>query len=259
MRSQAYRVRVTATTPARKSKRRAQIRVVLIAIASVLVAVSAGFLAWASSPMMAEEDPLARAEAAVTVTESADGVVLSPSNPNGEGLIFFAGARVDPAAYANKLSGVAESGITVVIARPTLNFAIFETRPLSTWEGLAPGVGSWAVGGHSLGGVKACMYAADASNQVAAVVLFGSYCSVDLSQSSIPVLSFIGENDELSTEAKVEAASDLLPVDAEFVTIPDASHAQFGDYGIQPGDGPQEADGDDVRDAITDGVVGLLG
>lgn len=225
----------------------------------MLVTVAAGFLAWASSPMMAEEAPLARAAEAVVVTEHPEGVVLTPADPNGEGLIFFAGARVDPAAYANKLSGVAESGITVVIARPTLNFAIFENRPLTTWQGLAPGIGSWAVGGHSLGGVKACMYAADAANDVAGLVLFGSYCSVDLSGTDIPALTFVGENDELSTEAKIEDAAHLLPADAEFVTIPDASHAQFGDYGIQPGDGPQEADGDDVRDAITDGVVALLG
>ena len=250
---------MTVSVPAQKKKRRARVRIVVIAIAAVLVAVIAGFLAYAASPMMAEEGPLARAENTVTVTESAEGVVLSPSTPNGEGLIFFAGARVDPAAYANKLSGIAESGITVVIARPTLNFAILENRPLSTWEGLAPGVGSWAVGGHSLGGVKACMYAADPVNEVAAVVLFGSYCSVDLSGIDIPTLTFIGENDELSTEAKIEDAADLLPADAEFVTIPDASHAQFGDYGDQPGDGPQEADDDDVRDALTDGVVGLLG
>ena len=137
------------------------------AVAAVLVVVSAGFLAYASTPMMAEEEPLARAESTVAITETAEGVVLSPSQPNGTGLVFFAGARVDPAAYANKLSGVAASGITVVIARPTLNFAILETRPLSTWEGLAPGIGSWAVGGHSLGGVRACMYAEDAANEVA--------------------------------------------------------------------------------------------
>jgi hypothetical protein len=235
------------------------VRVVLVAVVAVLVTVSAGFLAWASTPMMAEEGPLARAEATVTVTESAEGVLLSPSNPNGQGLVYFAGARVDPAAYADKLSGVAASGITVVIARPTLNFAIFETRPLTTWEGLAPGVGSWAVGGHSLGGVRACMYAADAANELSGIILFGSYCSVDLSGTGIPALTFIGENDQLSTAAKIDEASGLLPDDAEFVTIPDASHAQFGDYGLQPGDGPQDADDADVRDAITDGVVALLG
>lgn len=250
---------MTVAAPAPKTKRRARVRGAVVVAAVIVVVVSAGFLAYAASPMMAEEEPLSRAESTVEVTETAEGVVLTPSQPDGTGLVFFAGARVDPAAYANKLSGVAASGITVVIARPTLNFAILETRALSTWQGLAPGIARWAVGGHSLGGVRACMYAEDAGNDVAGIVLFGSYCSVDLSGTGIPALTFIGENDELSTEAKIADASDLLPASAEFVTIPDASHAQFGDYGDQPGDGPQEADDADVRDAITEGVVGLLG
>jgi pimeloyl-ACP methyl ester carboxylesterase len=184
--------------------------------------------------------------------------VLSPARASDQGLVFFAGARVDPAAYADKLSGVAASGITVVIARPTLNFAILEARPLTTWHALAPGITRWAVGGHSLGGVRACMYAADPASAVSALVLFGSYCSVDLSGSGLPVLTLAGENDRLSTPAEIANAAHLLPADAEFVTIPDASHAQFGDYGIQPGDGPQEADDAAVRDAITETVVALL-
>jgi pimeloyl-ACP methyl ester carboxylesterase len=227
--------------------------------AIVVVTVSSGSLAYAASPMMAEEAPLAQAAQLVTVTESAGGVVLSPARASDQGLVFFAGARVDPAAYADKLSGVAASGITVVIARPTLNFAILEARPLTTWHALAPGVERWAVGGHSLGGVRACMYAADPANAVSALVLFGSYCSVDLSGSGLPVLTLAGENDRLSTPAEIADAAHLLPADAEFVTIPDASHAQFGDYGIQPGDGPQDADDAEVRDAITDAVVALLG
>jgi pimeloyl-ACP methyl ester carboxylesterase len=227
--------------------------------AIVLATVSSGALAYAASPLMAEEALLADAAARVDVTETAEGVVLAPPRPSGQGLVFFAGARVDPAAYADKLSGVAASGITVVIARPTLNFAILEARPLTTWQGLAPGVARWAVGGHSLGGVRACMYAADPANAVSALVLFGSYCSVDLSGSGLPVLTLAGENDRLSTPAEIADAAHLLPADAEFVTIPDASHAQFGDYGIQPGDGPQDADDAEVRDAITDAVVALLG
>ncbi len=231
-----------------------------MAIAAIVVAtLAAGTVAWAASPMMAEEAPLADAAHWATVTENADGVVLAPPRPNGQGLIFFAGARVDPAAYADKLSGVAASGVTVVIARPTLNFAIVETRPLATWQGLAPGVGSWAVGGHSLGGVRACMYAADPDNQATALVLFGSYCSVDVSSSGLPVLSLAGENDRLSTPAEIADAAHLLPADTVFATIPDASHAQFGDYGTQPGDGPQQADDAAVRAAITDAVGALLG
>lgn len=249
---------VAASKPPR-TRPRGRARAVVVIVAAVLTAVIAGFLAYAGTPMMAEEGPLAHAERTVALTETADGVLLAPSDPTGQGLVFISGARVDPAAYADKLSGVVASGITVVIARPTLNFAILDQRPLTTWEGLAPGVQHWAVGGHSLGGVRACMYAADPANAVTALVLFGSYCSVDLSDTGLPVLSLSGENDELSTPAKIADAAHLLPADAVFVEIPRASHAQFGDYGIQPGDGPQDADDADVRAAITDAVVALLG
>lgn len=157
-------------------KRRRRIRNVLIGVSVALAATTALGLAYASLPMMAEPGPLAHAESVVTVQTSSEGTVLTPDAPDGTGLVFFAGARVDPAAYADKLSGIAEAGGTVVIARPLLNFAILETRPLSTWESLAPGVTSWSVGGHSLGGVRACMYAAEPTNEVASLVLFGSYC-----------------------------------------------------------------------------------
>ncbi|MGN6271712.1 MAG: alpha/beta hydrolase [Protaetiibacter sp.] len=250
---------MTAAARSARRRRPSRVRTGVAIVAIAVTTLTAGVLVWAASPLMAEDGPLAEARATVTVTEQAEGVVLTPSRPSEQGLIFFAGARVDPAAYADKLSGVAASGITVVIARPTLNFAILETRPLATWQGLAPGVEQWAVGGHSLGGVRACMYATDPANVVTALALFGSYCAVDLSGSGLPVLSLVGENDRLSTPAEIADAAHLLPADAAVETIPGASHAQFGDYGLQPGDGPQQADDAAVRDAITDAMIALLG
>lgn len=249
---------MTAPARAPRTRRPRRIRPAVTWVAVAVVVIAAIGLAYAASPMMAEDAPLADARDAVTVTETADGVVLTPPRPSDQGLVFLAGARVDPAAYADKLSGVAASGVTVVIARPTLNFGILETRPFSAWRALAPGVERWAVGGHSLGGVRACLYAEDPENRITALVLFGSYCSVDLSGSGLPVLSLAGANDRLSTAEKIGSAAHLLPADAVFETIPDASHAQFGDYGPQPGDGPQDADDAEVRDAITDAVVALL-
>ena len=116
-------------------------RRVVVAVLAVLVLVITAFLAWAASPMLAEPKPLAMAsgDSAFTLSESADGVLLAPTHPTGTGLVFIAGARVEPAAYAYKLAGLAAAGVTVVIARPTLNFAIFEQRPLATFESLAPG------------------------------------------------------------------------------------------------------------------------
>jgi hypothetical protein len=242
---------------------RRRIRLAGLTALALLVVGVAGFLGWASSPMPPEAAPLAaaRSDTSFTLGESADGVVLTPARPNGTGLVYLAGARVDPAAYADKLSGIAEAGVTVVIARPTLNFAIFELRPLATFEGLAAGSGvtSWYVGGHSLGGVRACQYAADApTGTIAGVILFGSYCAADLSSSDLPVLTLSATRDGLSTPAKIEAAAHLLPSGAQLVALPGADHAQFGDYGVQPGDNPATASNAQAKQQITTAVLAFL-
>lgn len=232
-------------------------RVLGVALAAIVL-LTTGFLAFAASAMAAEPRPLAMASSdpGFTLTETADAVVLTPSDPTPTGLVFVSGARVEPAAYAHKLGGLAEAGVTVVIVRPILNFAILDTRPLSEFEALAPGITHWFVGGHSLGGVKACSYAAH--DDVAGLILFGAYCADDLSAMSLPVLTLAGERDGLSTPAKIAEAAHLLPPDAELVELPGASHAQFGDYGLQPGDGTATASDESVRDAITVAISAFL-
>jgi pimeloyl-ACP methyl ester carboxylesterase len=185
--------------------------------------------------------------------------VLTPVEPSGAGLVYLPGARVEASAYAAKLETLVDDGLTVVIPHVPLNFAILETRSLAELEALAPGVERWYVGGHSLGGVRACQYAADAPDQVAGLILFGSYCSADLSETDVPVLTIAGENDGLSTPDKIADAAPLLPADARLVEILGAGHAQFGDYGLQPGDGVATATDAEVRDAITAAVEAFAG
>ncbi|WP_043710430.1 alpha/beta hydrolase [Leifsonia aquatica] len=229
-------------------------------VAGVLVLVVVGFLGWANTPMMGERPAAIEAwtDSAVQIRDAGDAVVMAPTgHTSGEGLVFIPGARVDPYAYLYKLSGaVAETGLTVVITKPTLNLAFFDTRPLSTFTSLAPDVDEWAVGGHSLGGVRACQLADDPV--VKRLILFGSYCANDLSQSGLAVLSIGGEHDGLSTPAKIEGAAHLLPSDATFVEVPGMTHAQFGDYGLQPGDGTATISDDQARDAITAALVSVL-
>jgi hypothetical protein len=188
---------------------------------------------------------------AVSITDTSHSVILSPtSGPSERGLVFVPGAKVDPYAYLYKLSGITERGTTVVITKPTLNLAIADLRPLTTFTSDVPDIDSWLVGGHSLGGVKACQYAAE--NSVAGLVLFGSYCASDLSDTGLPVLSFVAENDGLSTPEKIADASGNLPDDGQVVDIAGANHANFGNYGTQPGDGTSTATDSDVRRTITD-------
>ncbi|MFF2053569.1 alpha/beta hydrolase [Leifsonia sp. NPDC058194] len=237
-----------------------RIRIVVGWVAAVLVLVVVGFLGWANTPMMGERPAAIAAwtDPAVQIHDAGDAVVMAPTGEaSGEGLVFIPGARVDPYAYLYKLSGaVAETGLTVVITKPTLNLAFFDTRPLSTFTSLAPAVTDWAVGGHSLGGVRACQLADDKS--VSRLILFGSYCANDLSTTDLAVLSIGGERDGLSTPAKIAGAAHLLPSDATFVEVPGMTHAQFGDYGLQPGDGTSTISDDEARDAITAALASVL-
>jgi pimeloyl-ACP methyl ester carboxylesterase len=244
----------TRRTRVRRTVRRVG---VVALIAGVLASI--GFVVWAEHPMQAEAGPLAavRADASIRLADRDDAVVLTPKRPTGIGLVFLAGARVDAAAYAWKLSGLADRGVTVVVVRPVLHFAIVENRPLTRFERYGPEVRRWLVGGHSLGGVRACQYAAD--GKVGGVLLLGSYCAADLSkQQDLPVLSIAGTHDGLSTPAKIAAARHLLPARAELVEIPGAVHAQFGDYGKQPGDGVPTTTDAAVRAAITADVLDFL-
>lgn len=221
----------------RKNRRHRALKVVLWGLLAVVVLGVGGILVWSQVGVMAAEpEPLAevRADPAIRIDDAPQGIVMTPADGESDrGLVFVPGAKVDPWAYASILQGLVDDGVTVVITRPWLNLAFFDLRGLDAFTSAAPDIDDWAVGGHSLGGVRACQLAADAE----ALVLFGSYCADDVSTGDLAVISISGSEDGLSTPAKVDAARDLLPADAEMIEIDGASHASFGDYGPQAGDG----------------------
>lgn len=234
------------------------LRWVLGSILAIVVLGAGGIVAWSQIGVMpAEAAPLAdvRNNPAVIVDDAPEGIVLSPADGESEvGLVFVPGAKVDPWAYAAILQGAVEQGATVVITRPWLNLAFFDPRPLDSFTSAAPDIDVWAVGGHSLGGVRACQLAADAD----ALVLFGSYCATDLSDSGLAVLSIAGSEDGLSTPAKVADARGELPADAEMVEIAGASHASFGDYGPQDGDGTPTISDEEMHRSVTELLAEFL-
>ena len=242
---------VALETLARRARRRAAR--ILVAILAVVVLIVVAFLVYAN--MVMRGDRAAAIEVwtnpAISVTSTDHSIILAPTGKAGDsGLVFIPGAKVDPYAYMFKLSGIVEkSGVTVVITKPTLNLAFFDQRPLSTFTSDVPSVKNWHVGGHSLGGVRACMLAN--SPDVAGLVLFGSFCANDLSVAAVKVLSISGSEDGLSTPAKIADSRHLLPTDAQFMEIEGANHASFGDYGPQSGDGVATITSAQARDEIT--------
>ncbi|MGO3886594.1 MAG: alpha/beta hydrolase [Mycetocola sp.] len=231
--------------------------------ASVLLLIAVLFLAWANTVMQGERAAALDVwrDDRVRVSDERGAVLMEPTGAaTGTGLVFYPGARVDPYAYLATFDEAVAQGATVVIVKPTLNLAFFDATPLDEFEGLAPGVQTWAVGGHSLGGVKACQLVPDAS--LSGLLLLGSYCATNISTEEISVLSLSGSRDGLSTPDKVAAARDLLPPQAAMVQIDGGNHAAFGFYGDQPGDlsltAPRAGVDRQISDGITEWLLALL-
>nr|WP_246256043.1 alpha/beta hydrolase [Isoptericola halotolerans] len=198
-----------------------------------------------------------RSDDAVTVTETATRVVLAPAGEaSGTAVFFQPGARVDPRAYAAVLRPLAEAGHPVVVAKQPLGIGFLALGAFDAARGAHPEVEQWVVGGHSLGGTVAAIQADDADDAATApavgLLLYASYPADDVSRSlTATVASVSGTRDRLATPADIEASRADLPPGTDFTVVEGASHAQFGDYGPQPGDGVATISDDDARAQIT--------
>ena len=228
---------------------------VLLATALVLTLLAViGIIAWSRIGVMAAEpEPLHEVleDPRITATDSDTALLLEPAGTGAgdAGLVFYPGAKVAPEAYAARLSGlVTEHGMTVVIVRPLLDLALLDRRDLDTFTDSALEVETWLVGGHSLGGVRACQVAPETDG----LVLFAAYCANDLSAQDLPVLSLSGSEDELSTPQNIAENRGNLPEAAVMQEIDGASHARFGNYGEQRGDGTAEISDEEMdRELMT--------
>ncbi len=172
-----------------------------------------------------------------TTTEDATSITLAPEGKASVGLVFYPGARVDSRAYQDILGPLANAGYLVVILKAPLGIALLDTGQARGVMDRHPGITSWAVGGHSLGGVSASTFA-KANQDVAGLLLFASFPAESMTDSGhLSVLSISGSNDGLTTPDKIAASKSLLPPTASFTTVEGGVHAFFGDYGEQPGDG----------------------
>jgi pimeloyl-ACP methyl ester carboxylesterase len=180
-----------------------------------------------------------RSDKQVTVSLDEFLVFLPASKKPSTGLIFYPGARVDYRSYAAPLHRIAENGYLVVVLPLRFNLGVLDVNAADRAIAAFPEIRHWVVGGHSLGGVASALYASRHQDDVDGLVLWASYPSNDsLKNTSLKVLSIYGTRD-MNGKAAFEDTRALLPTDTQYVVIQGGNHAQFGDYGIQPGD--QEA------------------
>jgi Alpha/beta hydrolase family len=206
---------------------------------AVCIAIGAGVI-WAMTPYRAESAAYAKtiANSDIIVETQGGFITLYKRNTQSKtGLIFYPGLRVEPQAYVRKLAQIAAAAdIKIVIGRPPMNIAAFSISQADEMREVIHGVDHWYVGGHSMGGAMALLYASRNPNRVSGVMLWGTYCGADISALPLRVLSVSGENDGVFPPSKISAARNELPVNATVVQVGGMNHAQFGNYGPQSGD-----------------------
>jgi hypothetical protein len=206
----------------------------------ILLTAMIGFVAWGliiPAPMP-EAIASLQSDDEVNITTNPWFVFQPTQYEPTTGFIIYPGGRVDPRAYAPQAHAIAAKGYLVVIVPMPLNLAVFGTGRASSVIQSYPHIEGWVIGGHSLGGSMAALYAYNHKDQMKGLVLWASYpaSNNDLSDSAMMVTSIYATLDGLATQEKINASRNLLPTDTTWVQIDGGNHAQFGWYGAQAGD-----------------------
>ena len=225
----------------------------------IVAVVVLGFIVWANSVLGPAPEAFGALRSDAQVTVNLDKfVAFQPANKKTTtAFIFYPGARVDYRSYAVPLHKIAAEGYLVILLPVRLNLAILDVDAAGRAISAFPTIRHWVVGGHSLGGVAAATYALK-HKDIDGLVLWASYPSDDaLKNSAMKVISIYGTQD-ISGVTAFEDSRALLPLNAHYVVIQGGNHAQFGDYGIQPGDNEATIPRVDQQKQVVDATAQFL-
>ena len=203
---------------------------------ALLLAFAVTFLVYTGDYYRADETAVAAlsSDGSVAVARTDYGWFFDgPSDENA--LIFYPGAKVEETAYAPLLHRLAAEGMDVCLVRMPFHLAFFGINKAGAVMKQYD-YAHWYIGGHSLGGAMSTGYASKHGGPLDGVILFGAYAYKPLDKHLTELLIF-GSEDGLSTVEKVEKARVYAPETYFEKCIGGGNHAQFGNYGIQTGDG----------------------
>ena len=238
-------------------------KTILLVLASVLIVGFFVFIAWGMTPLGPTDQALGAMEsgADITVQDTGDFVTFTPvANQPITGLIIYPGGHVDYRSYAPIARQIASRGYLVSIVRMPLSLPVLGVNKADEVRAAFPDIRYWVIGGHSLGGTIAASYAKTHSDEVKGLVLWASYPSEsdDLSTTDLKGLSTYGSNDMVLNMDSLNSTRVLLPPGTIRQVIGGGNHAQFGNYGAQPGDGIATISAKDQQAQATDLTVRLI-
>lgn len=194
-----------------------------------------------------------RGNSLVNVNKINEGYFFDgPSNTKA--IVFYPGAKVETTAYAPMLLKIAEEADVFLLNTP-LYMAIFDVNKadkiINNYK-----YEEYFVAGHSMGGAVAGMYAANNLDKLKGVIFFAAYPTKSLQKENFSALSIYGTND-MNPEA-LQKGKEFYPKDYKEIIIEGGNHAQFGNYGIQKGDGNATISADEQQNKAVESVKEYL-
>ena len=192
----------------------------------------------------------------ITITDTDFGWFIDGPSTD-KALIFYPGAKVEAAAYEPFLSLLSSEGIDVFLIKMPFNFAIFglnsANRVISEYS-----YDSWYIGGHSLGGAMAASYASSHPDQLDGVILCAAYPTKQIDDSMSEIVIY-GSEDLVLNMDKVMDGREYAPRDYIEYVINGGNHAQFGNYGIQEGDGTASISSEEQQEIAANVIIHGIG
>lgn len=225
-----------------------------LAIAALLLALVLGYV---NSFYHADADAKAALESddAVRVQSASFGWLFDgPSETDA--LIFYPGGKVEAEAYAPLCRAIARSGVDVCLAEMPLRLAIIGKNRADRIIGSME-YERWAIGGHSLGGVSAALYASKHPEKLAGVILLAAYADQPLDDSLSALYIYGTEDSVLHMERYQECLANAPARTVEHI-IEGGNHSQFGSYGLQKGDSPARIPREQQVEQTAAAAAGML-
>lgn len=203
-----------------------------IAIIIVLLAIASLSLYSANNYSPADNEALKYLNVSenVSISKVSNGVFLDGQG-NDTAVIFYPGAKIEYTSYLPLMNNLALKGVDSYIVEMPLNLAFLG---MNSADDIIKNsnYSHYVLAGHSLGAYAASSYCAKHDN-VDALVLLAGYSNKEI---DIPVLSIYGSNDMI---LNLETYNDSKLHYKNFTEhiIEGGNHGQFGNYGLQKGDG----------------------